>query len=314
MDKEFSYKKRILFVGMPDTAFVTLAWLKKIGANIVGVVPPAKNHPSHKIFVDFAKGLGFAVINYENSLNEPEFLSALRGLKADIAIVTSYCRLFPLEFLSVAKDGFLNAHPSLLPEYRGANPYSHVIMNGETRTGVTLHFMDETFDTGDIVMQRVIEVSHDETMGTLFNKLNFVTAEMLEEFLAYYELHEDVPRLKQPEGARFTSPKILPDSPEVRIDWSRSAQEIARFIRALNPFLIATTMFKGSFVKIFTADWAPANRKEPDGTVVAAGSTIDVAAGSGVVKIRTLQLSNYIICDSRDFCSRFAVKKGDKFD
>ncbi len=81
--------------------------------------------------------------------------------------------------LESVKDGFINVHPSLLPKYRGPNPYSAVILNEENETGVTLHFMDESFDTGDIVAQKKVSLSEVETMGTLFNRTNLIALEML---------------------------------------------------------------------------------------------------------------------------------------
>lgn len=299
---------------MPDTAFVTLHSLNKAGVNIVGVVPPPKSNPSYCGFTSFAKNLGYEIYDFEKKPDEPEFISNLKALRADLAVVTSYSLKFPRIFLETASDGFVNAHPALLPEYRGANPYSHVIMNGETQTGVTLHFMDEGFDTGDIILQRTLDIEPQETMGTLFNKLNFLTSQILVELLTYYEINGEFPRVKQPERARRTAPKILPDSPETRINWGRKAIDIERHIRALNPFLIASARFKGQFVKIFTAEASEFKSGETPGTIVSLGDTIDVATGFGVIKIKTIQLSNFIICDAADFCRRFLIHTGDKFE
>ena len=161
------YKKRILFVGMPDMALVCLNRLAENGINIVGAVPPAKTEPTYKLMVDTAKALNLNVIDYEYGLDDKDFLEKIKDLNVDLGVVASYNKKFPRQFLRLAKDGFINLHPSKLPNYRGANPYSHVIMNGEEESAITLHFMDEEFDTGDIISQFKFSIDLNETMGTL---------------------------------------------------------------------------------------------------------------------------------------------------
>ena len=186
MDLRINYKKRVLFVGMPDMAIICLTKLIEAGINIVGVVPPHPQEQTFELMCSFASSLKLPIITYENRLDEIDFLHKVRQLNADIAVVCSYGKKFPPEFLKTVKDGFVNCHPSLLPEYRGANPYSHVIINNETQTGVTLHFMDENFDTGNIIAQTKVKIEPNETMGTLFNKMNFFCADFLIEFLSKY--------------------------------------------------------------------------------------------------------------------------------
>ncbi len=99
--------------------------------------------------------------------------------------------------MNVTRDGFINVHPSMLPKYRGGNPYSRVIMNGETETGVTIHFMDEGFDTGDIIAQKAYHIHSKATMGTIFNELNVLGIELLLQVLQAYE-NEELSRIPQP--------------------------------------------------------------------------------------------------------------------
>ena len=134
-------------------ALVCLSKLVSDGFNIIGVVPPHKSDATYNLMCSFTKSVKLPLITYENSLDEIDFLHKIRQLNADIAVVCSYNKKFPPEFLKTVKVGFVNCHPSLLPQYRGANPYSHVIINDEKDTGVTLHFMDENFDSGNIILQ-----------------------------------------------------------------------------------------------------------------------------------------------------------------
>lgn len=306
--------KKILFVGMPDTAYLTLKRVVETGVNVAGVVPPHPSNPTHTSFVQYAKGLGLEVVKYEDRLDEPDFISKIKLLEPDLAVVTSYDRLFPKVFLECAKDGFVNAHPSLLPNYRGANPYSHVIMNAEHKTGVTLHFMDETFDTGDIIAQKMFEIQKNDTMGILFSKLNFLTAQMLVEMLETYERDPILPRLKQPFGQFVKAPVIPQNSDKTKIDWGRSADYLYDFVRALNPFIVAMTSFKGNFLKVFSAETGQAYLRALPGEVVGLDETIDVATADGILKIKTLQYGTFMVCDAKEFIDRVDIKIGDRFE
>lgn len=314
MEEAVNFSKRIIFVGMPDTAFTTLYYLKGAGLNIVAVVPPPKSNPANEPFVNYAQKMGYTVVSPEDSINEREIISELKTLRADLAVVTSYSEKFSRELLSVTKDGFVNVHPSLLPEYRGANPYSHVIINGEKQTGVTLHKMDDMFDTGDILMQVPVDILNNETMGTLFNKLNRISGEILVQFLRTYEvmgLPEGVKQSTMP-VAKHVASKIMPDSGQTLIRWEKSADELERFIRGLNPFLPAGTRYRGIYMKIFTAEACMMKSKFEPGTISAIGRTIDVATGKGVLKIRSLQLGSYFMGDAKDFAERVNLQVGEK--
>lgn len=299
---------------MPDMALVTLSKLCNAGVNIVGVVPPDKQNQTYDFFVQFADSFGLRVIDYENSLKEPLFLNKIKALEADIAVVCSYNKLFPPEFLKLTKDGFINTHPSLLPEYRGANPYSHVIINDEKETGVTFHFMDESFDTGDIIAQYKAPVHEHETMGTLFNKLNFLGADALLQVLTYYEKNSVLPRVKQAEGDYKKACSIDIKFGNCLIDWDKPATEIERFIRALNPFICAGTKYRGSYVKIYTSFVQNKNTKELPGTIVHLKDTVGVACKEGLLHIKTLQVGSYLSGDAKDFMKVFNPKVGEKFE
>lgn len=307
--------KRILFVGMPDTAYLTLQAVHSAGFNIVGVVSPPENHPASFAFCSFAQKLGYTTITPKKSVKEQAFIKDVAKLNADLAVVTSYSQRFPKTLLNAVKDGFINVHPSLLPEYRGANPYSHVIINNEQVTGVTIHKMDETFDTGNILVQYPMEILQNDTMGMLFNKLNRLSCEILVDFLNQY-VDSGMPdgivqtNLSKPKNLAF---KILPESEFTRIDWDKSAIELDAKIRGLNPFLPAGTSYKGIPVKIFSAEVDTKKVNYSPGMVCNLGETIDVSTGDGVLKIRTLQLGSFFIGNARDFRERVKISLGDSF-
>ncbi len=309
---ENKYKKKILFIGMPDMAIICLARLISDGFNIIGVVPPHPGEPTYDFMVQFAKKSGLNVLTYEKSINDPDFINKVKILNADLAVVCSYNKKFSPALLSSVKGGFVNVHPSLLPKYRGANPYSHVILNDEKETGVTLHFMDENFDTGNIIWQKKVPVAPNDTMGTIFNKLNFVSAEMLSDFLKQAEHTPFIKSVPQPIGEYEKAFVIDNKNMKNYIDWSKDAAYIERFVRALNPFITAMTTFRGIFMKIYSAQVINKKVKEEPGTIISAKDNIAVATGDGVLCIKSLQFGSYMITDSKAFIQMFSPKQGEK--
>ncbi len=306
-----SFKKKILFVGMPDMALVCLAKLIAEHVNIVACVPPPKNDNTYELFCNFTNKLGLKIISYDKSFQDENFVKEIKSLAPDLGIVCSYCKLLPKEFLEIPKDGFINVHPSLLPKYRGGNPYSHVIINGEKETGVTLHFMDEHFDTGDIITQQKVEIFDTDTMGTVFNRLNFLSADMLLRFLIKYENNEEIHRTPQPQGDFIKAPSIKSTSEDVLINWNKSAIEIDRFIRALNPFINAGTRYRQNYLKIHTAYVENRDSGFSPGTIVSTDGNLGVATKKGIIHITVLQAGSYFIGQASEFIKLSNCKIGE---
>lgn len=299
---------------MPDMALVCMAKLVAEHVNIVACVPPPKTDGTYKLFCDFAKQLGMNVISYDKSVLDEDFVNKIKALEPDLGIVCSYCKLLPMEFLNIPKDGFINTHPSLLPKYRGGNPYSHVIINGEKETGVTLHFMDEHFDTGDIVAQQKVEVFNTDTMGTVFNRLNFLAADMLLRFLIKYEKGEKIIRIPQPQGDFVKAPSIKSATEDVLINWNKPATEIDRFIRALNPFINAGTRYRQNYLKIHTAYIENRDSGFYPGTIVSTDGDLGVATKKGIIHITVLQAGSYFIGEASEFIKLSNCKIGEILD
>lgn len=311
---DIKYKKRILFVGMPDMALVCLNKLVSKGINIVGVVPPSKDDPTHKLMVDTALSLGLEVIDYNISLSDKGFLQRIKNLNIDLGVVSSFNKRLPKELLQLSKDGFINLHPSKLPDYRGANPYSHVIINGEEQSAITLHFMDENFDTGDIISQYCFNLDLNETMGTLFARTNQMCASMLYEALDYYETNK-FPRKPQIQGDNFkTAPSLSFEKNNVFIDWNKSAEEIERFIRGLNPFIGALTRYNGVILKINSAYVIEKKHNYTAGTICDTKNSLKIACGKDILELDSIQYGAYFISTGRDFVERINPKIGEVLD
>lgn len=305
-------KKRILFVGMPDMACVCLDGLLAAGANIVGVIGAKKNHPTYLPFKNIVNNYKLNFLEYDR-LKDEDFIENVKTLNADIAVVCSFNYKIPKIMLDSVKDGFINVHPSLLPNYKGPNPYSAVILNQEQETGVTLHLMDEGFDSGDIVSQRSMPISARETMGTLFNRLNLLALEMLLETLEKYE-DGGIEIKKQPQGVFNLAPS-MPES-ELFIDYEKSAKEADLLIRGLNPFILARTTFRQTAVKILSADiyeGACPHTCEAGEIIKIENDKFFVAIADGVLSPTSLQFGSFFAGSSKEFIDILAPKLGEKF-
>ena len=313
MANEFQYTKRVLYFGMPDMGSICLARLAQEGVNIVGAVAPPPNAPTFYQFCDLAKYLKLNIITYNNSLKDADFLAKIKSLNADVAIVCSYSKLFPEELLNVMPNKFVNVHPSILPKYRGPNPYSHVIIDNEETTGITLHLMDKNFDTGDLIVTREVALEPNETMGSLFNKINYLSGELLVEFLRRFENINELKGKPQPEGDFPKATDINPQKGENIIDWSKPAAFIERFVRGLNPFIAALTYFRGLPIKVYSVRVLDKKINAPAGTVLNAEKGLFVNTGDGIIEIRVVQAGTFLIGEGRDFIKFMEIKKGEKF-
>ena len=269
----------------------------------------------NSVFTNLKNGnntLASFYIDYDE-LDEPQLIEKIRNLDVDAAVVCSFNYKIPKILLESTKDGFINVHPSMLPKYRGGNPYSRVIMNGETETGVTIHFMDESFDTGDIIAQKAYHIHSKATMGTLFNELNVLGIELLLQVLQAYE-NQPLPRIKQPVGD-FISGRGLSEK-EVFINYNKTAEEIERFVRALNPFILASTTFRGNMMKIMKVEVASDAFcvPHPAGTVAKIeDDKFFIATSKGLVSPTVMQFGSFFMGDSKDFLRIVNPKIGEEF-
>ena len=306
MDK----KLKVIFVGMPDMALICLSNLIEAGFNIVGVVPPKKTHETYPYFKQFVEYRNLNFLDFDESCNEQSYIEKLKALNADIGVVCSYNYKLSADFLNTTKLGYINSHPSLLPKYRGAAPYFHVINNGEKTSGITLHFMDENFDTGDIIYQKEFDLMPNETMGTIFNRTNYMISDGLIEVLSRLEKGENVKRIPQDKESYFI------DAPKVdgnfRIHWNQDIEKIERLIRATNPFYNAFSFFRGVNLKVIKTNIIKKEHNLPFGSIALANEKeILISAKGGFISLVILQVGGYGIMTPNDFYSIFNPKVGE---
>lgn len=228
---------RIVFFGTPEFAVESLDALIKNDFNIVGVVtmPDKIAGRGHKLYQSDVKR--YAVehdlfLLQPEKLKSEEFLNALKILDADLFIVIAF-RMLPREVWQMPRLGTFNLHASLLPKYRGAAPINRAVMNGDTETGVTTFFLKHEIDTGDMIMQRKIEILPEDNVGDVHDKLMHLGAGMVVETVNAI-IEGTLTTTPQPEGEFTPAPKIFKE--DCKIDWTKGSKEIHNLVRGLSPY------------------------------------------------------------------------------
>jgi methionyl-tRNA formyltransferase len=235
-----------------------------------------------------------------------EAFEEFRSLNADAAIVVAYGRILPESWLSVFPNGAINVHFSVLPKYRGAAPVNWAIANGEKETGVTTMQMDAGLDTGDILLQRKVEIGVDENSVELMDRLSLVGAELLAETVNSLE---QIRPIKQDDASATLAPLLR--KADGLIDWTRPAAEIANRIRGFQPFPSSFTVAKGSRLTIWRAT-AGAGRGPAGEVLEASGDELSVGTGEGILRIAELQPEGKRRLSVRDFLNGAKLVVGDK--
>ncbi len=284
-------------------AVVCLNKLISSKLHIEAVLLPDKTNGSRENIRAIAECNNIKVLEYDKSPNEPGLIEKIKELNCDIGVVCSFNHKLSKDFLNTTKDGFINCHPSILPKYRGGNPYFHIIKNGDTMSGITLHFADENFDTGRIITQEVFPLMKKETMGMLFSRTNFMIAELLSKTLLKYKEAGEIPSVAQKEGEFEKAPNV---PGEIYINWADNINNIERTIRAANPFYNALTNFRGGFIRIVAGDFKEERHNKTPGTIVKAKKDIlQIAAGGGYYFPNVIQAGSWGIYSISEFIEKF---------
>lgn len=212
-------------------------------------------------------------------IKSPETLEIFQSHKADVAVVVAYGRILPETLLNAYPKGAINVHFSLLPKYRGAAPVNWAIVNGESVSGVTTMQMDVGLDTGDILLQRMIEIESEETAIELMTRLSVVGAELLSETVANLATLQPI---KQDNTLATFAPIMKRD--DGYIDWQLSAKEITNRVRGFQPFPSSFTFLNGSKLTIWRA--VPSESREaakPGEILTAHGDMFEIGCGGGSV-------------------------------
>ncbi len=293
---------RIIFMGTPEFAVPVLDALTRTSHEIVGVFTRADKPAGRgkqlqaSPIKTLAHSRGLPIFQ-PKTLRDPTVIAIIRDLKPDIIIVSAFGLISPRAVLEIPPHGCVNTHASLLPRHRGAAPIPTAILAGDAETGVTLMQMDEGIDTGPLLVQRAIPIADDDTTATLTAKLARLAAKLLADSLVHILSDSFDPRAQDPSRATL-APMLKKE--QGLIDWSASAAEIARRVRAFNPWPSAYTFFNGTQLKIHRAGAVDADVGQT-GRVVQIEKEIVVGCGQGALVLREVQLAGKRAISAEEF-------------
>lgn len=311
-------KLKVLFMGTPDFAVPTLEALCNSGYEVIGVVtqPDKPKGRGKSVQMTPVKecALKYDIPVYQPvKLREQENIDILAKLDIDFIVVVAFGQILPKAVLDMPKYGCINVHSSLLPKYRGAAPIQWTIIEGEEKTGITTMFMDEGLDTGDILLQEETPISDSDTGGSLHDRLANMGASLLLETLKGIK-DNTIERKKQDND--LSNYVGMLNKSHGQMDFSKSAIELDRLVRGLNPWPSAYTTLNGKMFKIWEAKAIESNEQFADkdnGEVVkVAKDSIVVKTGEGLLKLLQVQLEGKKRMYVEDFLRGYEVQIGDK--
>jgi methionyl-tRNA formyltransferase len=283
---------KIVFMGTPDFAVASLNALVEAGFDIVAVVtaadkPAGRGQKLQESAVKkYAAEKGLKILQ-PLKLKDPDFIAELESLKADLQVVVAF-RMLPEIVWTMPPMGTINLHASLLPQYRGAAPINHAIINGETESGATTFFLKHEIDTGDVIFSERVAIAEDDTAGDLHDHLMLAGAGLLVKTVKAIEKNDykEQPQIFSEELKH--APKIFKEF--CKIDWTQPVKTIYNLIRGLSPYPTAFTELNGKTVKIFKAQYESAEPGIAPGEFVTDGKTfLKFAAKDGFISLLDLQ-------------------------
>lgn len=303
---------RIVFMGTPDFAVPCLKRLIEDGHEVVGVFTQP----------DKPKGRGYTLcpppvkeealkhdipVFQPKSMKDGEAFSILQGLQPDLNIVVAYGKILPKEILYLPQYNSINIHASLLPKYRGAAPIQWSILDGEAKTGVTSMLMNEGLDTGDMLLQKEMEIPLDMNAGELHDALSLLGADVMSETIKALQ-NGDLHPVKQPEESNYASMLSKALCP---VDFHKSALEVHNQIRGLSPWPTATTVLLGKKIKLHKAELGSASNA-PVGTILCKDKeTIEIVCGDKqTISILELQQEGKKRMTAKDFLLGHKIPEG----
>ncbi len=291
---------RIVFMGTPEIAVFSLDKICKSKHQVVAVVtapdrPAGRGLKLKKSAVkEYADCNNLRCLQPKN-LKDENFVEELKMLEADLFVVLAF-RMLPKVVWQVPKNGTINLHASLLPNYRGAAPINWAIINGEKKTGVTTFFINEKIDTGKIIHQKEIIIENDDNAGTLHDKIMINGADLLLKTINDIE-NNDFKEIAQDDFiAENMQPKPAPKifRSDCKIDWNKNVAEIYNFIRGLNPYPGAWSeiLVKGKkkSIKIFDVKVSEQANASKIKTISVADKYFSIACQGGEIQVVTAQL------------------------
>ena len=307
---------KIVFMGTPDFSLQPLKSLVEAGHDVSLVLTREdkkrnRGELSPTPVKELAQELDIPVLT-PSKMKDEALIERLKSENADFFVVVAYGKILPKEILDIPKLGCINIHASLLPEYRGAAPIQWSIIDGKKKTGITTMLMDEGLDTGDILKQYELPIADDETGGSLFDKLAILGGEAIADTIANFDSITPTPQ-----GEATTEYAKMISKQMGEIDFNKSATEIERLIRGMNPWPSAYTKYEGKVLKIWEAkvsenisELPNTNLSENYGKIYSINKDIFIICNNSVLKVLSLQLEGKKRMSAKDFLLGREIKQG----
>ena len=305
---------RIIFMGTPDFAVASLNALIEAGQEVVAVVtaadkPAGRGQKFHASAVkQFAVSKNIPVLQPVN-LKDPVFQDELKSYKADLQVVVAF-RMLPESVWNMPPKGTINVHASLLPNYRGAAPINHAVINGEKKSGVTTFLLKHEIDTGNILFSTEVKIEEEDTAGDLHDNLMHAGAKLLIKTVNAIQNNEikPIPQDSIKTGELKHAPKIFKE--DCLINWNNNTVEIYNLIRGLSPYPTAFTYLDEKVLKIFKAEKEIVQHEIEPGKYISDGkSHLKFACQDGFIVLKEIQIEGKKRMLVSDFLRGYHLKE-----
>lgn len=276
---------KTIFMGTPEFAIPSLkAVSKNTDLKLIFTKEDKRNARGNKIIYSPVKQFGLdndIEVIQPKRMKDEEVIDKIKEVNPDLIVVVAYGKILPKEIIDIPKYGIINVHSSLLPKYRGASPIHSAILNGDKESGVSIMYIEEGLDSGDVILKETCEITEDDTLGTLHDRLKELGAIGLEKALKLIEAEEVKAEKQDDSKATFVKPIT---KEQAKIDWNNTKEVIFNQIRGLNPFPGAYTHNeKNENIKIYKSEKLEKEYVGENGTVVEMtkkGPVVKVANGA----------------------------------
>jgi len=281
---------KIIFMGTPDFAIPSLKTLVESRHDVLAVVTAPDKQRGRGRKISFTPVKKFAVENNiptlqpEKLKNNPQFVEDLKKYDIDLYVVVAF-RILPPEVFTIPQFGSFNLHGSYLPKYRGAAPIQWALINGETETGLTTFKLAEKVDTGNIYLQKKVEIFNEDSLGTLHDRLSEIGAEIVLDTVDMID-EGSYKHIRQDDSLATPAPKITKETSF--IDWNLPAFKIHNLVRGLSPIPCAHFIHKNKNIKVYRSEIVDRNDLKP-GEFAQSKTELQVGCGENALRILELQ-------------------------
>lgn len=303
-------------MGTPEFAIPSLKVVSKnTDLKLIFTKEDKRNARGNKIIYSPVKQFGLdndIEVIQPKRMKDEEVIDKIKEVNPDLIVVVAYGKILPKEIIDIPKYGIINVHSSLLPKYRGASPIHSAILNGDKESGVSIMYIEEGLDSGDVILKETCEITEDDTLGTLHDRLKELGAIGLEKALKLIEVGEVKAEKQDDSKATFVKPIT---KEQAKIDWNNTKEVIFNQIRGLNPFPGAYTHNeKNENIKIYKSEKLEKEYDGENGTVVEMtkkGPVVKVA--NGALRLLEIKFEGKKLQSGTDIVNGRKLTIGNKF-